>query len=528
MSTTQVAGDQATELLLGAAEGLGIDPSHPLASIVQGLVSGAVAVPRLATHPNELRQTVFGMFHAAPDIVSQIHTAYNNGDSAEIANGVGRLIALGGVLYGAGKGLSKAAKHIPEGMGVMPPEPPAGGFGKTRPPIPAHVQNLTDAVGKTNKIFVEDRFNDAVQSAFPALKASETPALGRSVKDLRDVATVAKHASTEAWKPYQTLLDSTTTPIDRLDILRQAGQNLPDVFKTTRAVDAKNIAGNWGRSLSKAQYSANEIEQAAQNLNAELKAYYQKNNLDRASASKIPATAGKEALLSAYRQLLDSTIEQDTGYDAAPLRTNYGNIKAVHNAVIESPSGDDTLFDTLTRNPSTLTSPKATATKAVLSKLVGQTPDQQAARAFRLFKPETPQTGLVHVPQPPAPPPGQPLTAILHEGPTGPPGGYPMPPVIRGLIPEKTSGVQGMISDRTATLTPPQPPESFSEALAREQTPQSRQLRQIMSKGPYDKQTAPVTAEEYLQSKGGTAFPPSSKSVAKTPKPIPPRKPGTK
>lgn len=539
----------ASEAALGFAEGLGIDPSHPLTSMIQGIINGAVAIPRLATHANELRETVKGMLTAAPDATIGIREAYDNGDYTGVANGVGRLLAAGGVLAGAGEGMKNATSFAydhaisPELQHSIDTAPGYGMGGLQRPPVPAHIDALTRAAGKNSKMFVEDRFNKVAADAFPALKAAEIPTLGRPVQDLRDAADVARAAKDQAWKPYQDLLDRTGN-VDRLDILRRAVSALPDTLKNSQFTSYKRIVGKFARDLSQPEYAAQDMENAAQMLNAKLKAYYTKNNLDRAAASKLPATAGDESLLSAYRSALDDKIKSDTGYDAAPLRKNYGNIKAVENALIEQPSGDDTLYDVLMRNPTANASPSS-AFRTALSHVMRQTPDQQAERAFRLYTPPEPGSSLIHLgpsnkvdatlqahympqsgrllpenprgttvrPMPSGvrgelPAPGTPVTAYAQgpiEGPTGPPGGFRMPPrPPSGLL---TTGQRMLPAPgETSVIAPPAPPESFADALARTQTPASKLERKITGSGPFNTQSTPATAEEYL-AKYGLKFP---------------------
>lgn len=412
----------------------------------------------------------------------------------------------------------KAGTMIPriaEGMGAMPPElPPSGSFGLPKYTVPPHVDALTKAVGQTNKIFVEDKFHRAASDAFPDLKAAEIPALGRSVADLRDVAKVAKSASDTAWQPYETLLDATKTPITRNQLLETAMQNLPDEMRNTQASAWTSAVKKFAKDLSKDQYKAREIESAAQALNARLKAEYKMNNLDRAAASKLPQYAGPEALLSAYRTHLDSTIKSDTGYDAAPLRQRYGNIKAVHNAVIETPSGDDTLYDVLTHRPLDLARGKGIAERLV-THAMRQTPDQLAAKAFRSFVPEPQQPGLVLTPGTRMRVDARPVTPP--ESPVAPPGGFPMPASSIAPEPLRLTSGQRMLpaAGDTSVKTPPQPPESFAEALAREQTPQSKAMREVVGEGPYNTQSRPATAEEYLRTKGGREM--SNKPVPKKP-----------
>jgi len=500
----------SSELTLGIAEGLGVDPSHPLTSAVSGIITGATSLPRFASHPQEFRQFMSGMAQAPGNIWDQIKTGYNNQDYAQVANGVGKLLALGGVVYGGGKALKRPITAMSEGMGAMPPEPPTqGGFGKPRPEVPTHVQQLTEAVGKTNKIFVEDRFHQAVHNAFPDLKAAEHETLGRNVQDLRDVADVANAASKNAWQPYQHVLDSTKTPIDRLDLLREANANIPDAIKKNQTSAYKNMVGKFARDLGQRAYTAQEIEDAAQALNAKLKAYYTKNNLDRAAASKLPATAGDEALLSAYRNILDRTIKSDTGIDAAPLRKRYGDIKAVHNAVIESPSGDDTLYDVLTRRPTDLMRPTGMV-KALASHVMRQTPDQLAARAFRGFTPES-STAIAARPTPPTAPSPKAETVDITST-TQPSSGRvtPMPESSLAQAQRRqqsralTTGQHQLpASGATSVKTPPAPPESFSEALKRTQTPQSRGMRESTGQGSFNIQAAPTTATDYIKTKGG-------------------------
>jgi hypothetical protein len=500
----------SSELTLGIAEGLGIDPAHPLTSTIHGIISGSTAMPRLLAHPPELRATVAGMFNAIPETAHQIKSSYDSGDYAQLANGVGRAISLGGMLYGAGKVLKRPIGIMSEGMGATPPElPPSGGFGKPRPEVPTHVQQLTEAVGKTNKIFVEDRFHQAVNNAFPDLKAAEHTTLGRNVQDLRDVADVANAASKNAWQPYQHVLDSTKTPIDRLDLLREANANIPDAIKKNQTAAYKNMVGKFARDLGQRAYTAQEIEDAAQALNAKLKAYYTKNNLDRVAASKLPATAGDEALLSAYRNILDRTIKSDTGIDAAPLRKRYGDIKAVHNAVIESPSGDDTLYDVLTRRPTDLMRPTGMV-KALASHVMQQTPDQLAARAFRGFTPES-STAIAVRPTPPTEP--TPTTETVNVTSTTQPSSGRVTPMPESSLAQAqrtqrnralTTGQRQLpAAGDTSVKVTPAPPESFSEALKREQTPQSQRMREVVGQGSYNIQAAPTTANDYIKTKGG-------------------------
>lgn len=81
----------------------------------------------------------------------------------------------------------------------------------------------------------------------------------------------------------------------------------------------------------------------------------------------------------------------------------------------------------------------------------------------------------------------------------------------------------------TSVKVTPQPSESFSDAMKRTETAQSRLMRETMGKGPFDKQARPATAEEYLQTKSGTDMPNPHKFEAKSktaPKPEPPKKSG--
>lgn len=502
----------ARELALGMAEGLGIDPSHPLTSTLHGILLGSTLPFRLISHPEEARQFASGFVAQAPGILDQIKTGYDTGDNNMIANGVGKLIAFGGAVYGVGKSIKPVARAVGETFSPVP-EAPAKGFGFQAEPVNPAVQHMVDAVGKTNKVFVEDRFRNVVADAMPDLKSAEKPVLGRAVADVRDAIKVAKSAKEQAWQPYKQLLDSTVTPIDRMDLLREAVANIPDTLKTTQASAFKRIVGKYARDLGKATYSATEIENAAQALNAELKSYYQKNNLDRAAASKLPATAGDEALLSAYRKLLDKTIQSDTGYDPAPLRRRYGNLKAVENSLLETPSGDDTLFEILTSNPLHAASAHSLARRTT-SYVMRQTPDQLVSKAFKKFEASTPGTELIPAPRPPQ----GPSTHVNATGFEGPTGVYPQPEssITRDARFNRalTTG-QRMIPERAGTIVTPQPPESFTESLSRTQSPQSAQMRETIKTGPYNKQSRPLTADEYLRTKGGTDMPNTAEYEAK-------------
>lgn len=77
-----------------------------------------------------------------------------------------------------------------------------------------------------------------------------------------------------------------------------------------------------------------------------------------------------------------------------------------------------------------------------------------------------------------------------------------------------------LIGSSTTVKTPPLPPESFADTLARTQTPQSALMRETMGKGPYDKQARPATAEEYLRTKGGTNMPSGEKSAGTPPRKV--------
>lgn len=519
------------DTLAHGAESMG-GSTDPLES-AKGIIRtgfGMAFPPGLANDEVDIRQPEpppwADVQHLYQKTVGNIVKGVRDKDPSALAEGIGSSAPI----------VAPFAKPVVKGMSdfgwsFYPPEPPAGGFGTPQPSVAPHVDFLTKSVGATNKIFIEDRFHRAANSAFPALKANEYKVLGRNVSNLRDVAKIAVATSKDAWAPYQSLLDATHTPIDRLSLLRQAVQNLPDELRNTQASAFKRIAGQFGKDLSKANYTANEIEQAAQSLNAQLKSEYKMNNLDRAAAQKLPKYAGREALLSAYRTLLDSTIKSDTGYDAAPLREAYGNIKAIHNAVIETPSGDDTLFEALTHRPLDVMKPHGMIER-LANRVMSKTPDQLAAKAFKAFKPQETTEALVHAgwdtpttPETsgpdigygnvvsPTPPPKQ-LYAQTSEAQLTPTV-HPMPPV-----PPKQLGTGQKLlpsAGATSVKTPPLPPESFSEALAREQTPQSKAMREVVGKGPYTPQARPATAEEYIRTKGGREMKPFISSSGPVP-----------
>jgi hypothetical protein len=309
------------------------------------------------------------------------------GDEPPPATAMGELTDVGAAgLKGAGEQLIGQALH---GAVTAPMEPPR--FPLPRADVHPSVRDLTDALGKTNNIHVEDTFRNSVSKAMDALKITERDMATRA-RDIRDLRVIADEASKNAWKPYQSLLEYSGTPITRDELLAEADRLYPQTLKDTKATAYDATKAKWAADLSKPEFTWQDVENAAQADNVRLKSVYQKDNIDRVAALKMPEHAGDEAMLQARRNLLDARIKAETGYDPAELRQNYGHIKAVHNASIKSPSSDDTLFQDFKRN---IPVSKTEAGGRVIGRFTQSSPDQLVRRAFKRWPEPKPSTGLV-------------------------------------------------------------------------------------------------------------------------------------
>lgn len=305
----------------GAEKALGIDPNNQLKSagkMVLGTINSALTGK---TDPNAQAQNPSLSELTAPlQPAKEAAQGIRENDPDKFTSGLGGVgVATLPVVEGA-KGLAEQAWQKATALPPQfDPSKPKTQFPQSNPP--QFAAKLAKASGGEKAYWLRDKLENTVQAAAPDLKHAEASILNGPVKNTEEYYRILPAAKDNVWNEYKQYLDH-GTPIKGDELVQRASQGVDKGTIANHPQEYQQFVQQMKDKYSGKTFTPEEAQQMLSSLNSEAKTFYKQSNIDRASGSKLMATAKWEAPADALRGLIDQHIPQGGG----AVRQRFGNL----------------------------------------------------------------------------------------------------------------------------------------------------------------------------------------------------------